>query len=176
MRKRVYRFFLDYEEEEAWVNDMAEQGWHLKGTILGYFVFEKGEPGQYIYRNELVNGKSQDYYNFLESMNIECVSKFGVWAYYRKKKSEGPFELFSDSSSKIKYLKSMNRLFISVTFLNLFIGFINLYIGLGESTEKFLNTGVSLINFVVAMIMCIPILKVVKRKKGLQRELHIFEG
>ncbi|KMY32819.1 hypothetical protein ACZ11_12080 [Lysinibacillus xylanilyticus] len=176
MKKRVYRFFLDYEKEEAWVNDMAEQGWHLKCTMVGYFIFEKGEPGQYIYRNELIKGKSQDYFDFLESMNIEFVSKFGVWAYYRKKKSEGPFELFSDSSSKIKYLKSISRLFIAVTFLNLLIGFFNLYIGLGESTERFLNTGVSFLNFVVVMIMCMQILKVERRKKGLQRELHIFEA
>lgn len=172
----MYRFFLDYEKEEAWVNDMADQGWHLKRTMVGYFVFEKGEPGQYIYRNELVKGKNQDYYDFLDTMNIECVSKFGPWAYYRKKKLEGPFELFSDSSSKIKYLQSISRLFISVAFLNLLIGFINLYIGLGESTERFLTTGLSFINFIVVIIMCMQILKVERRKKGLQLELHIFES
>ncbi|MEY9971375.1 hypothetical protein ABH966_001748 [Lysinibacillus sp. RC46] len=176
MKKRVYRFFLDYEKEEAWVNDMAEQGWHLKRTMVGYFIFEKGEPGQYIYRNELVKGKKQDYFDFLETMNIEFVSKFGVWAYYRKKKSEGPFELFSDSSSKIKYLTLISRLFIAATFLNLLIGFINLYILLGESTERILYTGVPFLNFVVVIIMCTQILKVERRKKGLQRELHIFEA
>lgn len=103
-------------------------------------------------------------------MNIEFVSKFGVWAYYRKKKSEGPFELFSDSSSKIKYLKSISRLFISVAFLNLLIGFINLYIGLGESTERFLNTGLSFLNFIVVIFMCMQILKVERRKKDYNRK------
>lgn len=176
MEKRVYRCFLDYEKEEAWVNDMAEQGWHLKRTMVGYFIFEKGEPGQYIYRNELVKGKKQDYYDFLETMNIEFVSKFGVWAYYRKKKSEGPFELFSDNSSKIKYLTSISRLFIAAILLNLLFGFINLYMGLGESTERFINIGVSFLNFVVVIIVCMQILKVARRKKGLQRELHIFEA
>ncbi len=67
-------------------------------------------------------------------------------------------------------------LFKAVTLLNLIIGFINLYIGLGQSTERFLNTGVSFFNFVVVIIMYMHILKVEKRKKGLQRELHIFEG
>lgn len=176
MKKRVYRFFFNHEKEEAWVNNMAEKGWHLKRTMVGYFLFEKGEPGQYIYRNELVIRKSQDYYDFLESMNIEFVSKFGCWAYYRKNKSEGPFELFSDSSSKIKYLKSISYLFIAVTLLNLLFGVFNLYIGLGESTERFLNIGVSFLNFVVVMIMCIQIFKNERRKKGLQGELHIFEG
>lgn len=176
MRKRVYRIFLDYEQEEAWVNKMAEQGWHLKRTKMGYFIFEKGEPGQYIYRNELIKGKSQEYFDFLETMNIEFVSKFGVWAYYRKKKSECPFELFSDSSSKINYLTSISRLFIAATLINILFGFINLYMGLGESTERFLNMGASFLSFVVVIIVCIQILKVERRKIRLQRELHIFEG
>jgi len=25
-----FRFFIDHEREEQWVNNMAEQGWHLK--------------------------------------------------------------------------------------------------------------------------------------------------
>lgn len=59
MKKKECIVFLDYEKEEAWVNHMAEQGWHLKRTMVGYFIFEKGEPGQYIYRNELVKGKTR---------------------------------------------------------------------------------------------------------------------
>lgn len=173
MKKRVYRIFLDYEKEEAWVNDMAAHGWDLKKTSLGYFVFEKGEAGQYIYRNELVKGKNKDYFEFLETMNIECVSKFAGWAYYRKKASEGPFELFSDNSSKIHYLQSLNRLFIPLALFNLFMSITNFSLGL---TVNLLNSAMGFINFLVAITMCILILKIEKRKKGLQHELHIFEG
>ncbi|HBJ01690.1 MAG TPA: hypothetical protein DDY89_14395, partial [Lysinibacillus sp.] len=55
MEKRIYRFFIDYEKEERWVNEMAERGWNLKKAVVGYFVFEKGMPQQYIYRNEFVS-------------------------------------------------------------------------------------------------------------------------
>lgn len=50
------RFFIDYEKEERWVNDMSQQGWHLVKLGFGYFIFEKGLPGEYIYRNEMLAG------------------------------------------------------------------------------------------------------------------------
>jgi len=176
MKKRMYRFFIDYEKEERWVNDMADRGWNLKKTVVGYFVFEKGTPGQYIYRNEFVNRKSKDYFEFLDEMNIECVSKFGGWAYYRKPKSEGNFELFSDATSKISYLKSMNRFFILVLLFNVMIGIYNVVLGLLEPAAGLLSIRTGCISFLVALLMVVPIVKIGNRKKGLKQDLHIFEG
>ena len=34
--------FLIDEKEERWVNDMADRGWNLKKTVVGYFVLKKG--------------------------------------------------------------------------------------------------------------------------------------
>ena len=84
MKKKMFRFFLDYEKEEKWVNEMATQGWHFQKNILGYFTFEKGEPGKFIYRNEWIHKKRKNYYEFLDSMRIECVYKFGGWAFLGK--------------------------------------------------------------------------------------------
>jgi hypothetical protein len=174
MKKRVYRFFIDYEKEERWVNDMVDRGWNLKKTMVGYFVFEKGTPGHYIYRNEFVSRKSNDYFEFLDMMNIECVCKFGGWAYYRKPKSEGPFELFTDATSKINYIKSMNRIFILLLLFNVLAGLYNLSIGTwGQSA---INASVGCLNFIVSSMVIISILKNEKRKKGLKQDLHIFEG
>ncbi|MET4560199.1 hypothetical protein ABIA69_001343 [Lysinibacillus parviboronicapiens] len=176
MKRRTYRFFMDYEKEEAWVNDMAAQGWHLQKTYLGYFVFEQGESGQYIYRNEWINGRTQDYFDFLQSMNIECVSKFAGWAYYRKKAVDGPFELFSDAPSKINSLKSMNRLFIPLALLNVVMGILNITLGITGSSQSLLNTCLGLFNIIASMLLWVPIFKIVKRKKRLEQALHIFEG
>ncbi|KOS68834.1 hypothetical protein AEA09_09970 [Lysinibacillus contaminans] len=52
------RFFSDDQKEEAWINEMSAQGWHLKKFFTIFFTFDKGEPGKYIYRNEYVGGKS----------------------------------------------------------------------------------------------------------------------
>ncbi|MEA0552394.1 DUF2812 domain-containing protein [Lysinibacillus irui] len=170
MKKRVYRFFIDYEKEERWVNDMADRGWNLKKTMVGYFVFEKGTPGQYFYRNEFVNRKSKDYFEFLNMMNIECVSKFGGWAYYRKLQSEGPFEIFTDATSKINYIKSMNRIFILLLLFNVLAGMYNLSIG------SVINSSVGCLNVIVSIMVLISVSKNEKRKKGLKQDLHIFEG
>ncbi|MGN4125442.1 DUF2812 domain-containing protein [Lysinibacillus sphaericus] len=176
MKKRKYRFFMDYEKEEAWVNDMAAQGWHLQKTFLGYFVFEQGKPGQYIYRNEWVHGRKQDYFDFLETLNIECVTKFAGWAYYRKKTSDGPFELFTDAPSKMNSLKSMNSFFIPLALLNILVGIFNIALGLTGSSQSFLNMSLGFFNIVASIVLWIPILKIVKRKKRLAQTLHIFEG
>lgn len=109
-------------------------------------------------------------------MNIECVSKFGGWAYYRKPKSEWNFELFSDATSKISYLKSMNRFFILVLLFNVMIGIYNVVLGLLEPAAGLLSIRTGCISFLVALLMVVPIVKIGNRKKGLKQDLHIFEG
>ncbi|UED82132.1 DUF2812 domain-containing protein [Lysinibacillus sp. CD3-6] len=176
MKKIKFRFFLDYEKEEKWVNEMAAQGWHLRRNIISFFVFEQGEPGKYIYRNELVVGEKKDYCEFLESLNIECISKFGVWAYYRKEAADGAFELYSDAPSKIKYLKSISRLFIPMAILSILIGFFNIFTGLTASPVAFMSINLGFLNVFLGLLMYVPIRKIQKRKKHLELDLHIFEG
>lgn len=50
MKKRVFKFYTNYEKEEAWLNEMAASGWHCIDYLFGRYMFEKGEPGAYIYR------------------------------------------------------------------------------------------------------------------------------
>src|SRR5699024_9634517 len=38
-----FKFFLDFEKEEQWLQKMASQGYHLTSIFLGY-RFKKGEP------------------------------------------------------------------------------------------------------------------------------------
>ncbi|WP_409369104.1 DUF2812 domain-containing protein [Lysinibacillus sp. 38-6] len=176
MKKIKFRFFLDYKQEERWVNEMAAQGWHLTKNIISFFVFEQGEPGKYKYRNELVVGQKKDYYEFLESLNIECVSKFGVWAYYRKEAADGEFELFSDATSKLNYLKTISRLFIPLAIFSILIGLFNIYTGLTTSPATFLSINLGVLNVFLGLIMFVPIRKIQRRKKSLEHDLHIFEG
>jgi len=176
MKKIKFRFFLDYEQEEQWVNEMAAQGWHLTKNIISFFVFEQGESGKYIYRNELVVGEKKDYKEFLESLNIECVSKFGVWAYYRKEAADGEFELLSDAKSKIKYFKSISKIFITIAILCILVGLFNIYIGLTTSPFVAISISLGLINVFLGLLIFVPIRKIQRRKKSLENDLHIFEG
>lgn len=105
---------------------MAEQGRHLKKFWPFVFLFENGISDQYFYRNEMVLKRKKDYFDFLDTMNIEHINSFGVWAYFRKRKEEGPFEIFSGKSEKIKYLSRINTLFILACLINAFAVLLNI--------------------------------------------------
>ena len=47
---RKFNYFFNDESEENWINEMSAKGWHFKQFRLGMYAFEKGEPGEYIYR------------------------------------------------------------------------------------------------------------------------------
>jgi len=168
------RFFIDYEKEEQWVNEMCQQGWHLKKFGIANYQFEKGKPDEYIYRNEMLSGlgtkdKIDEYIDFLKETGIELVSKSSTWVYFRKKKEEGPFELYSDTSSKIQYL---NR----IIYLFTFFAIINYFFGISNFIKPFnmLLTVIAILNFLVAILITLPLYKVYKRRKTLKTKLDIF--
>lgn len=176
MKKIKFRFFIDHEHEEKWINDMAEQGWHLKKFWPFVFVFEKGEPGAYIYRNEMVLARKNDYFEFLETMDVERVHRFVVWSYFRKKRVDGPFEIYTDSTDKIRYLSKINRLFIFACVLNIWIFIMNMSTLLQNSELPKSIIMVISLNFLVAILFYIAILKNSKRKKTLKKTMLVFEG
>ncbi|MCM3388405.1 DUF2812 domain-containing protein [Ureibacillus chungkukjangi] len=172
-RKLKIRFFIDYEKEEKWVNLMAVKGWNLYSFGLGYYTFEKGDPGQYIYRNEMIHNlgvkdERDEYINFLQSSGVELVKVFFNWAYFRKKASEGPFELYSDITSKLAYQKRICKLFLIAFFINVVAGISNLIL-----EEKF-NHYTGLVNIGLAVILLIPLLKVLRKQRNLKQQLTIF--
>jgi Protein of unknown function (DUF2812) len=108
--KTSWRFFSDYEKEEAWLNQMAAQGWDFAKSWLFRYRFEKGQPGEYAYRMQLLpnwawSAKGKEYLAFVAESGAEVVDTAASWAYFRKKTADGPFELFSDLDSTIKHQK-----------------------------------------------------------------------
>src|SRR5690606_15366944 len=101
MKKTVIKFYSNFEKEEQWLNRMAAQGWHCTDYALGRYVFEKGEPGEYIYRLQLLDypaahAESAAYLAFLEETGVEVIATWFRWVFLRKKAADGPFEIFSD--------------------------------------------------------------------------------
>lgn len=50
--KTLHRNFWvwEFEKEERWLNEMAQEGWALQNAGFCTYTFEKTEPGQYIIR------------------------------------------------------------------------------------------------------------------------------
>lgn len=121
MEKKRIRWFLPskYHQEEDWLNRMAEHGWQLIKVSGLIYTFTDTEPA-YTYRLDfkakLSKDKRQDYYSFLADTGIEKIGQRGKWTYFRKLKSEGAFDLYSDQKSKLQFL-----LRISNHLSNLFI-------------------------------------------------------
>lgn len=107
-----YKFFTigQFEKEEKWLNEMSSKGMLLTDVGVCRYSFVKGNPGEYTYRLELLENHPYSpegfaYISFLEEMGIEHVGSVLRWVYLRKKTADGPFELYSDTESKISHYK-----------------------------------------------------------------------
>lgn len=169
MKIAKYRFFLDFNKEINWINDMAKEGWYLeKVSFAGLFryTFSQGEPGKYIYQSEFIFGLSKDereeYFGLLKDCGITIVHQYGGWIYMRRSATEGPIELYTDKESKIKYYNRIISIFTFLFLLNGYFAVTNLFL------YNDLRWGLGLLNLLVALIVTVPIIKTMKDKKNLQ--------
>lgn len=107
-----FRWCYNTDKETEWLNRMAGQGWAMTGFWLGFYRFERCEPGEYIYQidaTEKFFDVSEDYRQFMEEMGAEIIAAWGFSVVLRKKAGAGPFELYTDVESTIeRYSKALN--------------------------------------------------------------------
>ena len=126
MKTTKHNFFFawNHENEEAWLNEMSARGKQLTALGLCRYEFEDGEPNEYSYRLELLewlpsHPSSAEYIRFLQDTGVEYIGSFMRWAYFRRKKSEGAFDLFSDITSRISHYNRIRTLFTIGGFANI---------------------------------------------------------
>ena len=125
-RKTIRKWFWvwDFDREERWLNQMAMQGWALAEVGFCRYTFEKCEPGEYVVRLQMQKN-DPDYVAFLEEIGAEYVGRIVQWIYVRRRAEEGPFELFSDTQSRLDHLQWIARMLLAVGVMNLVIGIVN---------------------------------------------------
>lgn len=165
MRKRVFKIYSNYEKEEVWLNQMAAEGWHCIDYVFGRYTFEKGEPGEYTYRiqlleNHLKHPDSISYLQFLEDAGIEMVATHVRWIYLRKKTASGSFELFSDRESRIAHYKRIMSMLLPIAIVNFVFG-----VGLLGNPRP-----INLLNLAAACVLAIPILSYYRRMQALEKD------
>lgn len=172
MRKVIHKWWWawDFEKEEKWLNDMAAEGWVLCGTGFCRYEFEKCEPGEYTVRLEFMehlsrSAEGQDYIRFLEETGAEHIGNYIRWAFFRKKCSEGSFDIYSDISSRVAHLRRIQCTMLPIAAANLCIGLSNTSI----------NGWVGLINIGCAALLGYGIWRLEKMKKRLWEEGSLFE-
>lgn len=80
MTKVLYRYFFDFiHAQEAWLNNMANQGYRLEKCGKLRYEFEKCQPDEYEYAVEFVADRpfseAMDYRQFLEGMGYRVFIK-----------------------------------------------------------------------------------------------------
>lgn len=130
MKKIIHKAYWNPDKEQQWLNSLAAKGLALTDYSWMRYAFEETEPGKYIYEIEFLeksrrSPESDLYLRFLEDAGVEVVATYMRWVYLRKKASDGPFAIYSDCESKIRYLKRIMNFWIGIIILELFAGLLN---------------------------------------------------
>lgn len=167
MRKFKFFFAWDDEKEEAWLHEMALNGWKLVTiTFPGFYTFEEASPANTVYRLDF-NSDSRNYPAYLrlfEDSGWEHVLAYGSWHYFRitTPYGEAP-EIFNDNTSKIaKYQRVMLTL---VVLLPLFISVGNDM----HRSELILFQIVAGVRFAFLLLYIYAILMLIRRISQLKR-------
>lgn len=159
MRHVIWKPYWNFMKEEEWINEMASKGFSMTSYSWCRYVFDETPNNKYEYRIELLDHapthpESIAYFRFLEESGIDCISTYMRWAYFRREKTDEPFEIYTDTESKImhltrvyKFWKGLIYLELFAALLNLVVGIINLYMssqrGIYISISPFFNLGLA---------------------------------
>ncbi len=135
MKTVLYKFYANFEAEEDWLNRMSQRGLALIDFTFCKYTFEDCEKGEYIYRIELLerlatHPESREYIAFMESSGIECVATYMRWVIFRKKASEGAFDIFTDIDSRLTHYRRVCQMWAALFCMELSIGIYNILISL----------------------------------------------
>ena len=179
MRTIIRKFFFvwDFDKEEQWLNEMAAKGLALVSVGFRKYEFEDCLPGEYKVCLQLLDKvpkhpEMQKYIEFMEETGAEHVGSFTRWVYFRRKASEGNFQLYSDYASKVKHMSTMLSFVAFVVGINLYIGLYNLFL------VFFLNSPfnyIGLLNFAIALFGIPGVIKLWKKRNQLKKESQLFE-
>jgi hypothetical protein len=178
MVKKVFKLYWDKDAEEKWLNQMSNKGWALTNFYLGVYTFKECENGEYCYRIDLMKNiasskESMDYIKLVEETGAEYVSSWFRWVFFRKKVSNGEFELYTDIESKIRSYKEIRKMFG-------ILGVAEICIGIGQignlSVNNYFNIYAAIATILVfslAAILLRVTIKTTNKIKELEKEHSI---
>lgn len=183
-----YYTIADYEREQKWLNDMSRGGWNMTNSCGIIYTFEKGTPGEYIYKVDLpdesmTEGEVEQYYKFLEECGIEVVCRFKSWRYLRRKASQGAFETKDNTRTQLSMvnkayglaMRIINTILVIFTVLIILTAVITAFSQghFAQFLEGFM-TGISSSALVAITIIFVPISRRLRmRMNELVEELQV---
>ena len=165
-RKIVKKWFWvwEFEKEEQWLNSMAQSGWVLDKLGLCKYEFIASEPGEYTVRLEM-HDHDPAYIDFMAETGAEYVGRMVKWIFFRKKVSDGAFDIFSDIDSRIAHLDKIGKMLGIVGGANMGIGLMNIYSA----------THMGWINLCGAALLYYALGRIHGKKEALEKERQLHE-
>ena len=165
-RKTISKWFWvwSFEKEEEWLNEMAMNGWVLEGIGWCTYHFVRCEPGEYSVRLEM-HPYDEAYLSFMKETGAEYVGRMMMWIYFRKKTSDGPFDLFSDIDSRIRHLDRIGKMLTAIGGANLLIGIMN----------SLSPARLGWINLLCATLLMYALGRIHGKKEALEKERELHE-
>lgn len=111
--KRIFKAFFVWQDqnEEEWLREMANKGWMFKKYKF-YYVFEKSEPKDVIYKLDFKATKNNDldeYKAIFRDAGWEHTGQFSSWHYFKTDAKDAVTpDIYSDVDSKIQKYKSLS--------------------------------------------------------------------
>ena len=120
MKKTVRKLFWawQFEDEEKWLNQMAQDGWALCDVGFCRYTFEQCEMGEYTFKLELLanhtgHSESVKYIGFITDTGAEYIGNVLRWVYFRQKTASGSILFHANSllavSRKLEKKNLSNR-------------------------------------------------------------------
>ena len=120
-------WFVDFDKEEEWLNNMSANGlclWHTNGVI---YRFKETTPGEFIFQidfDEKTSSTDEDYVAFRTSCGDKFVHQWKNKIYWKRKASEGAFESEDNVQAKLRMTnKAYNHHIQSLIGLTLIMAF-----------------------------------------------------
>ena len=179
MKKVVRKLFWawQFEEEENWLDEMAQEGWALCGVGFCRYVFEPCEKGEYRFKleylaNRASHSESVKYISFIEETGAEYVAHWMNWAYFRQKAEKGKFKVLSSRGTRIKHMERVTGLLSGLAIVNVIVGISNILIGLINHSSFNM---IGIINLILAGFLYNGYKKINAQCQRLIEEKAIFE-
>jgi hypothetical protein len=174
--KSVFKIIFAWqdEKEEAWLSEMAAQGWHLLSVAPFVYTFSAGKPANVVYRLDYKLTIDKDYAEYeqiFRDSGWEQVCRMSNWHYYRiRPENDLVPEIYDSNSAKAqKYRRLMLGLII---FLPIFVILFNPALSrsvLDAEGSLAIIYGVALVIRLVLMLLFIfAILKLMGKIKKLE--------
>lgn len=175
--KIVINWFIDFDKEQAWINDMCKRGWafwHTNGVV---YRFKRCEPEEFIYQIDFDEEQAKacgDYVTFRSSCGDRFVHQCKQKIYWRRPATSGPFEMENNIAAQLRLTnKAFNyhlNSFIGLTLIAAFSFLVLLPLGrhlpqsgFSEWLTEF-STGLTYGILLAEIVLLLPILKQLHKK------------